>query len=101
MQVSNPDCVFCKIVAGEIPSYRVWEDAAFVAFLNINPVAPGHLLVIPKTHIDSVFDLPNDLYMALFEAGKALAGPLKQATSCMKVGLSVVGLDVPHTHLHV
>src|SRR3989344_2797474 len=101
MQAGNKDCVFCKVVSGELSHHKVWESADFVAFLDINPVTPGHLLVVPKTHIDSVFDLPNDLYVTLFETGKKLAGPLKQATGCLKVGLSVVGLDVPHTHLHV
>ncbi len=96
-----PDCVFCKIINGEIPDYRVWEDDLFIAFLNINPVTPGHLLVIPRPHVDSVFDLQDELYCGLFDAGKKLAGPLKQATDCIRVGLSVVGLDVPHVHLHI
>ncbi len=97
----SKNCVFCKIVANEIPSYRVWEDQNFVAFLNINPVVAGHLLIIPKGHIDSVFELPEELYHGLFDTGKLLAEPLKLATDCKRVGLSVVGLDVAHAHLHL
>ena len=95
------DCVFCKIVSGEIPDYRVWEDDKFVAFLDIHPISDGHTLVIPRAHTDSVFDLVNQDYVALFEIGKSLAPAIQKVTKCKRVGMALEGLSVPHVHLHL
>ena len=95
------DCIFCKIVAGQIPAYRVWENDDFIAFLDIKPVVEGHALIIPREHHDYVFDLPENLYQGLFAAARTLAPAFKRATNCKKVAISIVGVDVPHTHLHL
>jgi histidine triad (HIT) family protein len=95
------DCIFCKIIAKEIPSYLVWEDDRFMAFLDLRPVSPGHLLIIPKEHIENVFDMPSGLYEAIFKTAKALSTPLQKAMSSVRVGIVVEGFGVPHTHLHL
>lgn len=98
---SMADCIFCKIIAKEIPSHIVWENDLFLAFLTIRPVNPGHLLMIPKEHSDSVFSLPDALYQELFEAAKALSTPLQHAMAAARVGMVVEGFGVPHAHLHL
>ena len=95
------DCIFCKIIAKEIPSHAVWENDRFLAFLTIRPVNPGHLLMIPKVHADSVFALPAAPYQELFEAAKALSAPLQHAMGSARVGMVVEGFGVPHAHLHL
>ncbi len=95
------DCIFCKIIAKEIPSHAVWENDRFLAFLTIRPVNPGHLLMIPKVHADSVFALPAARYQELFEAAKALSAPLQHAMGSARVGMVVEGFGVPHAHLHL
>ncbi|MDR3046673.1 MAG: HIT domain-containing protein [Bacteroidales bacterium] len=93
--------IFSKIIAGEIPCYKVAENDQFIAFLDISPVAKGHTLVIPKTEIDYIFDIENSLYSELFLFAKQVAIALKKAVPCTKVGVSVIGLDVPHSHIHL
>lgn len=93
--------IFSKIVAGDIPCYKVAEDEHFLAFLDINPVAKGHTLVIPKQEIDYLFDEGDDLLAAHTLFAKKVATALKQAVPCLRVGVCVMGLDVPHAHIHL
>jgi histidine triad (HIT) family protein len=93
--------IFSRIVAGEIPSYRVAEDNAHYAFLDINPVAEGHVLVIPKREVDYIFDLTDDEYAALQLFAKRVADAIKKTIPCRKVGMAVLGLEVPHAHIHL
>ncbi len=93
--------IFSRIVAGEIPSYRVAEDDRHYAFLDINPLAEGHVLVIPKKEVDYIFDLTDDEFAALTVFAKRVARALKLAIPCTKVGMAVLGLEVPHAHIHL
>ena len=93
--------IFSRIASGEIPSYKVAEDADHFAFLDIDPVAPGHVLVIPKREVDYIFDLSDDEYVALQRFAKHVAEALKEAMPCVKVGTMVLGLEVPHAHIHL
>jgi len=95
------DCIFCKIVAGKIPCTRIWENDRFLAFLDINPINPGHTLIIPKKHTDLVFDLDDADYSALFNAAKTLSKPIKKATDAKRIGMIVEGFLVHHAHLHL
>lgn len=95
------DCIFCKIVAGEITSYKVYEDDKVIAFLDINPVKPGHILIIPKEHHDMMIDTPDELISYVFIKAKYLMSVLKKAMDADFVILSVVGIDVPHFHIHL
>lgn len=93
--------IFSRIAAGEIPSYKVAEDKNHFAFLDINPVAEGHVLVIPKHEVDYIFDLDDQELAALHIFAKKVAKALKAAIPCHKVGVSVFGLEVPHAHIHL
>lgn len=93
--------IFTKIVAGEIPSYKIAEDENFYAFLDIFPLAQGHTLVIPKKEVDYLFDLDDELYTGLQLFAKKVALALKEAIPCVKVGVAVLGLEVPHAHIHL
>lgn len=93
--------IFSRIVAGEIPSYKVAEDENFYAFLDINPVAKGHTLVIPKHEVDYIFDQSDDAIAAHMVFTKRVAAAIKKAIPCVKVGMCVMGLEVPHAHIHV
>ncbi|GAB1450710.1 HIT domain-containing protein [Draconibacterium sp.] len=93
--------IFSKIVNGEIPAYKVAEDENYLAFLDIFPVAKGHTLVIPKKEVDYIFDLEDDLYIGLQVFAKKVALALKTAIPCQKVGVLVLGLEVPHAHIHL
>jgi histidine triad (HIT) family protein len=93
--------IFTKIVNGEIPAYKVAEDDNFLAFLDIFPVAKGHTLVIPKKEVDYLFDLDDELYVGLQLFAKKVAEGLKKAVPCVKVGVLVLGLEVPHAHIHL
>ncbi|MBP9710962.1 MAG: HIT domain-containing protein [Candidatus Pacebacteria bacterium] len=95
------DCIFCKIAAGEIPSNKVHEDADTIAFLDIHPKVPGHTLLIPKAHYTWFEELPDDLSDKLFRVAKQLATDMKKDTKIGYVQLSIVGKDVPHTHIHL
>ena len=93
--------IFSKIIAGEIPSYKVAEDDKFYAFLDINPVAWGHTLVVPKKEVDYIFDLEDDLLAEMAIFTKKVAKAIKEAIPCRKVGMAVLGLEVPHAHVHL
>ena len=93
--------IFTKIVNGEIPCYRVAEDDRYLAFLDINPLAEGHTLVIPKAEVDYIFDIEDDLYQGLFQFSKKVALAIGKVIDCKKVGIAVVGLEVPHAHIHL
>lgn len=93
--------IFTKIVTGEIPSYKIAEDEKFYAFLDINPIAKGHTLVIPKKEIDYLFDMEDDLFLELFLFTKKVAIALKRAIPCEKVGVAVIGLEILHAHIHL
>lgn len=93
--------IFTKIVNGEIPAYKVAEDKNYLAFLDIFPVAKGHILVIPKVEVDYLFDLEDDVFSGLQLFAKKVAAGLKKAVSCEKVGVLVLGLEVPHAHIHL
>lgn len=93
--------LFTKIVNGEIPSYKIAEDDNFYAFLDIFPLAKGHTLVIPKKEVDYLFDLDDTTYLGLQAFAKRLAIALKKAIPCKKVGVVVLGLEVPHAHIHL
>lgn len=95
------DSVFTKIVKGELPSYKVYEDDRFIAILDINPINPGHTLVVPKKQVDYLFDLSSDLYHDLFDIVKKLSDPIKSATNAKRIGLAVEGFAVPHVHVHL
>lgn len=95
------DCIFCKIVAGEVPAAKVYEDADILAFLTIEAINPGHTLVIPKRHIESVWDMEDDLYAKNMEIVKKISVALDVAFNPEKVGVMVSGWDVPHAHTHV
>lgn len=93
--------IFSKIVAGEIPCYRVAETDRCLAFLDVNPIVRGHVLCIPKQEVDYIFDLDDDLFCELHLFAKRVAKGLKKVCPCIKVGEAVVGIDVPHTHIHL
>ena len=93
--------IFSRIVAGEIPSYKVAEDDKHYAFLGISPVAPGHTLVIPKKEVDYLFDLADDEYESLQLFAKRVAVAMKSALPCKRIGVAVMGLEVPHAHIHL
>jgi histidine triad (HIT) family protein len=93
--------IFSKIVNGEIPAYKVAEDDRFLAFLDINPLAEGHTLVIPKQEVDYVFDLDDKFYADYFVFAKKVAVAIKKVVPCEKVGIAVVGLEVAHAHIHL
>ncbi|QRY56983.1 HIT family protein [Sphingobacterium siyangense] len=93
--------IFSKIVAGEIPAYKVAESNDFLAFLDISPLAKGHVLVIPKKETDYIFDIEDDEYMALWVFAKIVAQGIKKVIPCVKVGVAVVGLEVAHAHIHL
>ena len=93
--------LFEKIAAGEIPSYKVAESDKYFAFLDINPVHPGHVLVIPRKQTDYIFDLSDEDYTGLMLFAKRVAKAIRKAIPCKKVGVTVIGLDVPHAHVHL
>lgn len=93
--------IFSRIVAGEIPCYKVAEDDRFFAFLDISPVAKGHTLVIPKQEVDYIFDLDDETYSGLMAFARRVARALEGAVECKRVGVAVMGLEVPHAHVHL
>jgi histidine triad (HIT) family protein len=93
--------IFTKIVNGEIPCYKITEDDSFLAFLDVNPNAKGHTLCIPKTEIDKIFDIEDEKYLALMQFSKKVAIALEKSVPCKRVGMAVIGLEVPHAHVHL
>ena len=93
--------IFSKIVKGEIPSYKIYEDDRYYAFLDINPLAKGHTLVIPKLEVDCIFDLDDDLIGDMLTVSKKIALAIDKTMDCKRVGMAVLGLEVPHAHIHL
>jgi len=93
--------IFSKIIAGEIPSYRIAENENFFAFLDIFPLREGHVLVVPKTEVDKFFDLPQDYLSQMLLFAQPIARAIEKAFPCNRCGMAVVGLEVPHAHLHL
>jgi histidine triad (HIT) family protein len=93
--------IFTKIVNGEISCYKVAETADFLAFLDVNPNAKGHTLCIPKKEINKIFDIEDDLYLGLMAFSKKVAVALEKTVACKRVGMAVIGLEVPHAHVHL
>jgi histidine triad (HIT) family protein len=93
--------IFTKIVNGEIPAHKVAETEHFLAFLDINPLAEGHLLVIPKKEVNNLFDLDEESYVGLMLFAKILGESLAKSVDCVRVGMAVIGLEVPHCHIHL
>lgn len=93
--------LFSKIIAGQIPSYVIAEDDNFFAFLDIFPMVKGHVLVIPKTETDKFFDLPNDYLSKILLFAKPIAQAIEKAFDCNRCGVSIIGLEVPHAHIHL
>ena len=93
--------IFTRIIQGEIPCYKVAEDESHIAFLDIQPVATGHVLVVPKQEVDYIFDLDDVSYQALWHFAHRVAKGLKNSVPCRRIGITVIGLEVPHTHIHL
>lgn len=93
--------IFSKIVQGEIPAYKVAESDEFLAFLDIAPITKGHTLVIPKKEVDYIFDLEQDLYLGLHAFAKRVAMAIEKSVTCERIGQTVLGLEVPHAHIHL
>jgi histidine triad (HIT) family protein len=93
--------IFSKIASGEIPSYKIAEDDKYFAFLDINPLVMGHVLVIPKKEVDNIFDIDDDLYQGLWLFAKRVAVAIKKSIPCKRIGVAVIGLEVPHAHIHL
>ena len=93
--------IFSLIAAGQIPSYKIAEDENYYAFLDINPLAKGHTLVIPKNEVDYIFDLDEQTYSGLWAFAKKVAEGIKAAIPCKRVGVAVLGMEVPHAHIHL
>lgn len=93
--------IFSKIIAGQIPSYKIAENEYCYAFLDIFPLVEGHVLVVPKAEVDNMFDLPTDLLLELFRFAQPIAKAIEKSFDCNRCGISVVGLEVPHAHVHL
>ena len=93
--------IFSKIISGDIPAFKVAEDENYVAFLDIFPLAKGHVLVIPKKETDYIFDLDSEEYLGLFSFAKKVAKAMDKVISCERIGVAVIGLEVPHAHIHL
>ena len=93
--------IFTKIVNGEIPCYKIAEDANFLAFLDVNPNAKGHTLCIPKQEIDQLFEIDDELYLGLMQFSKKIAAALQKTVPCKRIGMAAIGLEVPHANIHL
>lgn len=93
--------IFTKIINGEIPAYKITEDDNYLAFLDVNPNAKGHTLCIPKQEIDKIFDMEEEHYLGLMKFSRKVAKALEKTVPCKRVGVAVIGLEVPHTHVHL
>ncbi|TDD78517.1 HIT family protein [Flavobacterium caseinilyticum] len=93
--------IFTKIIKGEIPCYKIVEDENFLAFLDVNPNAKGHTLCIPKQEVNKIFEMNDDLYIGLMQFSKKIAVALEKTVPCKRIGMAVVGLEVPHAHVHL
>lgn len=93
--------IFTKIINGEIPCYKIAEDENFLAFLDVNPNAKGHTLCVPKLEINKIFDIEDELYLGLLHFSKKIAVALEKTVPCKRIGMAVIGLEVPHAHVHL
>lgn len=93
--------VFTKIINGDIPCYKIAEDVNYIAFLDVSPLKKGHSLIVPKKEIDYLFDLDNESYLGLMNFSKKVAIAIKSAFPCKRIGMAVIGLEVPHAHIHL
>jgi histidine triad (HIT) family protein len=93
--------IFTKIINGEIPCYKIAEDENFIAFLDVNPNAKGHTLCVPKQEINKIFDMEEALYLGLMKFSRKIAKALEKTIECKRIGVAVIGLEVPHTHVHL
>jgi histidine triad (HIT) family protein len=93
--------IFSKIIAGEIPCYKIKEDDNFIAFLDVFPLVKGHVLVVPKIEVDKLFDLPENYLQEILLFAKPIAAAIEKSFDCRRCGISVIGLEVPHAHLHL
>jgi histidine triad (HIT) family protein len=93
--------IFTKIIKGEIPSYKVAEDDNFIAFLDVNPNAKGHTLCVPKQEINKIFDMEENHYLALMQFSRKVAKAVEKTVPCKRIGMAVIGLEVPHVHVHL
>jgi len=93
--------IFSKIISGEIPSYKIAETDQCYAFLDISPLSKGHTLVVPKQEVDYIFDIEDDLHASLWQFAKKVAHAIKKSVPCKRVGVAVIGLEVPHAHIHL
>ncbi len=93
--------IFAKIIKGEIPCYKIAEDDNFLAFLDVNPNVKGHTLCVPKQEIDKIFDIDDGLYLGLMQFSKKIAIALEKTVPCKRIGMAVIGLEVPHAHVHL
>jgi histidine triad (HIT) family protein len=99
--IKNSMTIFSKIIAGEIPCHKIAESEKFIAFLDIEPLVKGHVLVVPKLEINKIFDVPDDYLAEMLVFAKPIAHAIEKAFDCKRCGISVIGLEVPHAHLHV
>ena len=95
------ESIFTKIIKGEIPAYKIAEDENYLAFLDVNPNAKGHTLCIPKQEIDKIFDMEEEQYLGLLKFSRKVSKALEKAVPCKRVGMAVIGLEVPHAHVHL
>jgi histidine triad (HIT) family protein len=93
--------IFSKIINGEIPAYKIAESEKFIAFLDIEPLVTGHVLVVPKTEVNKIFDVPDDYLAEMLVFAKPVAHAIEKAFDCKRCGISVIGLEVPHAHMHL
>jgi len=93
--------IFSKIISGDVPAYKVLENENFLAFLDISPLAKGHVLVIPKKETDYLFDISSDEYLELWKFAQQVAKAMDKAIDCKRIGVAVIGLEVPHAHIHL
>ena len=93
--------IFSKIIAGEIPSYKIKEDETFLAFLDVFPLVKGHVLVVPKIEVNKLFDLPDNYLSAMLVFAKPIAKSIEKSFNCNRCGISVIGIEVPHAHMHL
>ena len=93
--------IFTRIISGEIPGYKIAETESCFAFLDINPLAKGHTLVVPKKEIDYIFDIDDELYAGLWNFSKRVSMAIRKAVPCKRIGVAVIGLEVPHAHIHL
>lgn len=95
------DSIFTKIINGEIPAYKITEDENYLAFLDVNPNAKGHTLCIPKKEIDKIFDMEEEQYLGLMKFSRKVSKALEKTVACKRIGMAVIGLEVPHAHVHL